>query len=283
MGPFVRRLIALTFVWLLATAAITYAASRRIASPPTATPPTTTTTTTVAGPATIAVPDVRNQAYVFAEGVLSDAGFSWHVTGPVQGYAADTVVTQSPKPGTQVVNTGSPTITLTLAKAKGVKEAGVPENTSPTVGTKLELPSALHAATKPTAATTTTSTTTTRLTAKKTPAKAPAHRWPQHRPPAFVVPGARKEPLDEMPLTNRAQLLLNWIEKNPKPTDANVRYWLYQNAWIVDGAREGWWQGAEALDTLIAVDHKAMALWGIGDKSAALAQSALAYTEARAK
>jgi len=282
MGPFVRRLIALTFVWLLATAAITYAASRRIASPPVTTPPTTTAAPAT-GPATIEVPDVRTQAYVFAEGTLSDAGFSWKVTGSVQGYAADTVATQSPAAGTLVVNTGSPTITLTLTHPKGTQELGVPENTSPTVGTKIELPGAVHPATKTADTKPATTAKTTAATTAKSAAKAPAHRWPQHRPPAFVVPGARKEPLDEMPLTDRAQMLLSWIQKDPKPTDANVRYWLYQHAWIVDGARMGWWHGADALSTLLAVDRKAMSIWGIGDKSAAVAQDALTFTEAQAK
>ena len=280
MGPFVRRLIALTFVWLLATAALTYAASRRIASPPVGTPPTTTPLLGATGPATVVVPDVRTQAYVFAEGTLSDAGFSWHVTGAVQGYAADTVATQSPAPGTKVVDTGSPTITLTLMHPKGAKELGVPEETSPTPGTKLEFPHPVRATRKPTVAKT---TTALKPTTKKTAAKAPAHRWPQNRPPAFVVAGARKEPLDEMPLTDRAQMLLNWFQKNPKPTDANVRYWLYQHAWVVAGAREGWWHGAEALQTLIAADAKAWSEWGIGDKSEAIARQALSFTEAHSK
>src|SRR5205823_1665766 len=72
--------------------------------------------------------------------------------------------------------------------------------------------------------------------APKAPA-APADRWPQNRPPAFTVAGARREPLDEMPLTVRAKLLLDWLATNPKPTDANVRRWLYQHAWVVAGAR----------------------------------------------
>ncbi|HEX3806210.1 MAG TPA: PASTA domain-containing protein [Gaiellaceae bacterium] len=279
MGPFVRRLIALTFVWLLATAALTYAASRRVASPPVGTPPPTTAVAAT-GPATIAVPDVRTEAYVFAEGTLSDAGFSWHVTGSVQGFAADTVATQSPAPGTQVVDTGSPTITLTLARPKGAKELGVPEETSPTAGTKIELPGAVHATAKPTVAKT---TTAMKPTTKKTAAKTPAHRWPQNRPVAFAVAGARKEPLDEMPLADRAQLLLNWFAKDPKPTDANVRYWLYQHAWIVAGARMGWWHGADALQTLVAADAKAMSEWGIGDKSEAIARQALSFTEAHSK
>ena len=57
---------------------------------------------------------------------------------------------------------------------------------------------------------------------------------PQTRPPAFVVPGAPKEPLDEITLTARAQKLDAWLAKHPQKTDANVQHWLYQHAWIVD-------------------------------------------------
>ncbi|MDX6442744.1 MAG: hypothetical protein QOE43_2473, partial [Gaiellaceae bacterium] len=107
--------------------------------------------------------------------------------------------------------------------------------------------------------------------------------WPQNRPVAFTVPGARKEPLDEMPLTNRAQLLRSWLEAHPTKTSANVAHWSYQNAWIVAGAKFGWWRGAEALTTLIAVDRRAQQLWGIGNKSALQAQSALSEVQSRSK
>ncbi len=84
-----------------------------------------------------------------------------------------------------------------------------------------------------------------------------------------------------MPLPDRAAMLLRWIETRPKPTDWNVGYWLYQHAWIVTGAEFGWWHGAQALHTLLAVDDRAWALWGIGDRSKAIAQQALAEVEAR--
>src|ERR1700749_752932 len=45
------------------------------------------------------VPDVRNQLFVFASGTLEDSGFGWKVRGSVQGYPANTVASQSPKPG----------------------------------------------------------------------------------------------------------------------------------------------------------------------------------------
>ena len=43
------------------------------------------------GPADELVPDVRDQAYVFAKTSLEEAGFAWRVTGGVQGYAANKV------------------------------------------------------------------------------------------------------------------------------------------------------------------------------------------------
>src|SRR5258706_490894 len=118
-------------------------------------------------------------------------------------------------------------------------------------------PAATPSATTTTAATTTTVTTTTTAaapaavapkTAKPITAAKPAAKkttWPQNRPVAFTVPGAGQEPLDEMPLTNRAQLLRSWLEAHPTKTSANVAHWSYQNAWIVAGAKFGWWHGAE--------------------------------------
>ena len=37
------------------------------------------------GAQTLTVPQVSGQAYVFAKGILQDAGFAWHVEGSVQG------------------------------------------------------------------------------------------------------------------------------------------------------------------------------------------------------
>jgi len=96
------------------------------------------------------------------------------------------------------------------------------------------------------------------------------------------VSGAPTEPLDELPLVERAKQLRVWLEAHPKPTDANVKHWLYQNAWIVQGAKFGWWQGADALKLLIADDSRAEALWGIGAKSRAAARAALASVKAQA-
>src|SRR5438552_2842955 len=57
---------------------------------------------------TLVVPEVRGQVYVFAKGILEDAGFAWQVVGNVQGYAANTISRQRPKPGTIVVAFGAP-------------------------------------------------------------------------------------------------------------------------------------------------------------------------------
>ena len=119
------------------------------------------------------------------------------------------------------------------------------------------------------------------------PRSSPKHRAPakkapqQQRPPAFVVAGARREPLDEIPLTRRAQALLKWIANRPKASDANVKYWLYQHAWIVTGAEMGWWHGSTALETLTAVDRRVWELWGIGAASKAEAESALALVRSK--
>src|SRR2546423_83255 len=108
-------------------------------------------------------------------------------------------------------------------------------------------------------------------------------RWPQHRPPAFTVAGARAEPLNEMPLPDRAQALRSWLDAHRKKTRANVAHWLYQNEWIVAGAKLGWWRGAAALATLVAVDRRTQQLWGVGAQSAEVAQRALGEVQSRSK
>jgi hypothetical protein len=288
------RVAFFVLLGLALTAGLTYAAGRQTGSTPPA-------STTAAPTPPLVVPDVRNQAFVFAKGSLEDAGFAWRVLGSVHGYAANTVAAQSPAPGTRVLDTGAPLITLTLTRNSAYPETGEAADASPYAGTVLQ-PAELAAAVGPahpaatTSATTTTAATTTTtaaapaavtpkatkpLTAAKPAAKQTT--WPQNRPVAFTVPGARKEPLDEMPLTNRAQLLRSWLEAHPTKTSANVAHWSYQNAWIVAGAKFGWWRGAEALTTLIAVDRRAQQLWGIGNKSALQAQSALSEVQSRSK
>src|SRR3954453_19215741 len=139
IGGFLPRLVAVTVVWLLLTAALTYAAGQQLQTAPTAAP----TPTVAATPAIsiVVVPDVRGQAYVFAKGMLEDAGFAWKVTGGVAGYAANKVAGQVPAPGTRVVDPGSPTIQLQLARSSYAQQ-GAPENVSPFPGTGLKLETA---------------------------------------------------------------------------------------------------------------------------------------------
>jgi hypothetical protein len=84
-----------------------------------------------------------------------------------------------------------------------------------------------------------------------------------------------------MPLPKRAWLLGVWLRNHPRATYANVDHWLYQHAWVVTGAKFGWWRGAKALRILIAVDGRVISAWGIGARSREVARAALA--EVRAK
>jgi hypothetical protein len=275
LGTFVPRLLALTAIWLLATTALTYAAAKRM-NTPTAAPPTTTAVTTTATQVLV-VPDVRRQAYVFAKGALGDAGFAWRVEGAVQGYPANTVISQTPAPGTRVIDTGAPLIVLHLQRAPGT-QTGLPETVSVTAGTPVRLAD-LAAAAAPSVRPKTVAKSVAKVaTPKRTHAK---HLPSQQRPPAFVVAGARREPLNEIPLTQRARALLTWIAKHPSATDTNVKYWLYQHAWIVTGAELGWWHGESALETLTAVDDRVWKLWGIGQASKAQAEAALVTVRAQ--
>jgi hypothetical protein len=78
----------------------------------------------------LVVPDVRHQLFVFASGMLEDGSFGWKVRGSVGGYPTNVVVSQQPKPGTRVIDTGAPAITLWLARGNGA-QTGQPQNRSP--------------------------------------------------------------------------------------------------------------------------------------------------------
>ena len=88
---------------------------------------------------TLVVPNVRREAFVFAKGQLQDAGFAWKVTGGNQGYAANVVVSQSPAPGTRVIDTGAPLVTVKLDGNKTYHATGEPENTSPYSATAVRI------------------------------------------------------------------------------------------------------------------------------------------------
>src|SRR5207245_10111165 len=100
-------------------------------------------------------------------------------------------------------------------------------------------------------------------------------------PAAFAVPGAPKEPLKEISLPVRAELLRTCVSTHTRPTNANVRHWLYQHAWLVQGAEFGWWHGAQALGTLFGADRRVESRWGIGYRSEAVARAALKQVRAR--
>ena len=282
MSSFVPRLLALTVVWLLATAALTFAAAHKMGAAPAVVPVVKTATV---APRILVVPDLRHQAFVFSKGTLSDAGFSFRIEGPVKGFASNTVVSQTPAPGTQVIDTGAPLVILHLERTGS--QLGLPEDVSSVTPTAVKLAPLPVATAAQASATTVLPNVASKKVAKKVvttkPTKAPAKQLPQQRPPAFVVPGARKEPLDEIPLTQRAKALLVWLNQHPNATDANVKHWLYQHAWIVTGAEMGWWHGAQAVDTLLVADRRVLALWGIGARSTAVARQALAEVEARSK
>jgi hypothetical protein len=90
----------------------------------------------------LVVPDVRTQLFVFASGMLEDDSFGWKVRGSVHGFPANTVAAQSPKPGTHVIDTGAPTITLWLAQHGA--QAGLPQDRSPYGASKIRAAKHAH-------------------------------------------------------------------------------------------------------------------------------------------
>ena len=120
--PTLPRLAALAAAGLLVSATISLAADKPTVRVPAA--------HKSAQRHVMVVPDVRSQLFVFASGNLEDGGFGWKVRGSVGGFPANVVVSQSPKPGTHVIDTGAPTITLVLARGRGV-ELGEPQDRSP--------------------------------------------------------------------------------------------------------------------------------------------------------
>jgi hypothetical protein len=279
----VPALAALVVVALLATATLTLAATT------TSAPSAPLVPSAEPEEAYLVVPDVRRQAYVFAKGSLEQAGFAWKVSGSVQGFAVNVVASQTPAPGTRVVADGAPVITLSLSRNPAYKEQGLPEAASPFAGTDPRLVGAKKPAPAKAAASAPKAAPTPRAAAKPKPLNAPK---PVVKPAAvpkatsrkltFALPGAPKEPLDEIPLAQRAKQLSAWLEAHPTRTPQTVDHWLYQHNWIVTGASFGWSGGVEALKTLIAVDQRAQKLWSVGGRSESLARRTLAEVERRA-
>jgi outer membrane biosynthesis protein TonB len=284
-GVILPRVFVVVIVSLLATATITFAAETR--GGPAVQPPAQSAAARI-----LLVPDVRGQAYVFAKSTLEEAGFAWRVSG-AQGYAANLVSSQSPAPGSRVYDTGAPTILLSLRANSSYPQAGTPENASSFSGTPLRLVGVVSKPkAKPKAKPRKKTAPAKKPVAKKriTPKPKPKPKAKPKpnvkrptRPPAFVVPGAKAEPLDEAPLTTRAKNLDHWLSTHRSPTNENVRYWLYQHAWIVTGARLGWWHGAQALETLIAVDRRVERYWEIGKRSERVARAALAEVRRKSR
>jgi hypothetical protein len=288
LAALLPRAVVVALIWVLATAAFTFAADTTIIGPS-----TSKSSATPAKAPDLVVPSVTGQAYVFAKGILEDGGFAWRVTGSVRGFAANRVLTQSPAAGTRVLDTGAPTVVLRLARG-AYAEHGRPVDSSSYLGTAVKLAD-LAAATvpaapvkkKPAAKPVAKAAKPAKSVVKPRPKAKPKHKpaakaKPAARPPAFVVPGAPKEPVDEMTLQARALRLKSWLANRPK-TPRNVQHWLYQHAWIVTGATFGWSHGAQALETLIRVDEQVRRQWGIGGKSEAVARAALAKVRREAR
>ncbi|MFN8188485.1 MAG: PASTA domain-containing protein [Gaiellales bacterium] len=317
------RFLILVAVWLLGTSTLLLAKGDETATEP---EPAAATETAPdeAGQAVeraiLLVPDVRGLPYVFAKGVLEDGGFAWRVEGKVEGYAVNLVAEQSVPPGAEVVNTGAPTVILTLRRSSAYEEVGLPDERSPFPGTKVvmagetadeptlaptpdeEMP-APDGTTQPTAGedapTTTDASEPSQAQASTTPTtdvenaaetqSAPTAEDESGtddvaaesaaRPPAFVVPGAPREPLDEMPLPRRAEKLDAWLDAQSKLTPAGWDHYTYQHSWIVTGASFGWWHGAEALRILIRADEALQKRFDTGAALERAARKVLAQVE----
>src|SRR5206468_3255533 len=195
------RLAVIGAVLLLASATLAVGAAKRMAAVPQGAPAPVPV-------ATVLVPDVTGQAFVFAKGTLEDTGLAWKVVGNVHGYAANKVSKQTPAAGTKLKDTGAPTITVTLERT-AYPEQGEPEDVSPYFGTSVQ-PIGLPTPAPPPAP----APAAPKPAARKPPAAKPKPAAPAavtKRAPDFVVAGARQEPQNEMPLPQRAQLLSTWI------------------------------------------------------------------------
>jgi hypothetical protein len=272
----IPRLLALTVIWLLGAATWTLAADKKVS-------PTETSAATakVTQPDVLTVPDVRGKAYVFAKGILQDAGLAWRVRGAVQGYAANAVVWQSPAAGSRIIDNGAPAVSVRLSKNAAYGERGLPENESPYLGTRVVYLSDWRQAHEQASETITAATTTAPSTTTTTEPEPSAK--PKTRKPDFTVPGAPAEPADEIALPQRARLLQQRMDAMQKPTNRLVNHWLYQHTWIVTGARFGWHDGAEALRILIKVDQSLERRFDFGARSETVARRALAFVEAHGK
>ena len=151
LAALLPRAVIVAIIWVLGTAAFTLAADNTIVGPATPDP----ATGAAKAQTELVVPSVSGQAYVFAKGILEDAGFAWRVVGSVHGFSSNRVITQSPSAGTRVVDTGAPTIVLRLVRGP-YAQLGRPVDVSPYRGTVVRhagLASVITPAAKPKAAT----------------------------------------------------------------------------------------------------------------------------------
>jgi len=304
----VVRLLVLVSVWLLGTSTLSLAQENQNGNGAEG-EPAQTEAVEDGEPTVLVVPDVQGLPYVFAKGVLEDAGFSWKVKGKVEGFATNLIVKQSAKPGAKVLDSGAPRIVLELKANPDYEEQGLADNSSTYPGTKLVLASDApkDAATAPEGdessegandasdgATAAPSNEADPPAAQPEPAESePADvetadyeeaantvgSGAETREPAFVVAGAPREPRDELSLPDRANKLRSWAGSLKKLTPAALDHFTYQHAWVVTGAEFGWWGGAEALRILVATDALVQHKFGVGAKYKATARAALSKVE----
>jgi hypothetical protein len=181
---------------------------------------------------------------------------------------------------------------LTLQRNSTYIEKGSPENASPYTGTTIKLPATVREKPVtnvtprlepvqrpyPVAPTPATAPTAPAITQLTTPAARPSAA---PRAADFSVSGAPKEPTRSLALPDRVAALASFVESHQSPNATNVNHWLYEHAYVLAGARFGWWHGTEALEALIAVDKRAEALWGVGSQSRTTAEKALSEVRAR--
>jgi hypothetical protein len=132
MNSPLRRVTVIVALAFLTAVPFTFAAGSHSATPKAPLRPAVRTLST------LVVPNVVGQPYVFAEGTLEDARLAWHVSGG-NGFSTATVVAQSPKPGTRVLNTGAPLVTLKVKPNRAYPQRGKPDNKSPYHGTAVRL------------------------------------------------------------------------------------------------------------------------------------------------
>ena len=263
-GALAARAGLLAVVALFATATVTHGASspepvRQRPKPP------------VVERRVVVVPDVRGHAYVFAKGILEDAGFSWRVAGPLEGYATNVVVGTTPAPGTQLVDTGAPTIELTLERSAGYAESGSPENAAPFAGTPVRLAGQAVAlrATQP---------------REERSALPPAVVGrPDGDVRAIVAAASWGRQFERGSLPRRVGALARWLRWHRRPTAARIRHWDEQHAAMVSAAERGAREGESALRVLVRLDRHAAHLWRTGQRGEARTRAARADLEERSR